>query len=189
MSSYVFVIDTDEYSGNFERELGAFCTGILGESGVGEENAVLFHRDCPHMVELMERLITADYDPEDDNALPYRIWPTPGFWNDGMGSEWPDSAWGSPEAIEQYRKSIRDYQERPGGLLEINAETVLPGRHPSYQSVAIFFSTRPTDDVLQFLVARARAYKPLSKFDSEFKILGFRLLETVTESREVWRAD
>jgi hypothetical protein len=34
---YAFVIDTNEYAGNFEREITAYCTGIIGECEVGEE--------------------------------------------------------------------------------------------------------------------------------------------------------
>jgi hypothetical protein len=34
---YAFIIDTNEYAGNFERELTAYCTGIIGECEVGEE--------------------------------------------------------------------------------------------------------------------------------------------------------
>lgn len=28
---YAFVIDTEQYAGNFEREIGAYCTGTIGE--------------------------------------------------------------------------------------------------------------------------------------------------------------
>jgi hypothetical protein len=34
---YAFIIDTNEYAGNFERELTAYCTGIIGDCGVGSE--------------------------------------------------------------------------------------------------------------------------------------------------------
>lgn len=34
---YALVIDTNEYAGNFERELTAFCTGIIGECEEGKE--------------------------------------------------------------------------------------------------------------------------------------------------------
>lgn len=34
---YGFVVDTSEYSGNFERELTAYMTGITGECEVGEK--------------------------------------------------------------------------------------------------------------------------------------------------------
>lgn len=36
---FIFAIQTEEYSGNFERELCAYLTGDIGECGVGEEYA------------------------------------------------------------------------------------------------------------------------------------------------------
>ncbi len=33
----IIVIDTDQYAGNFEREMTAYVTGILGECGVGNK--------------------------------------------------------------------------------------------------------------------------------------------------------
>ncbi len=37
MTHYGFIINTDSYSGNFERELCAHLTGCIGECEVGEE--------------------------------------------------------------------------------------------------------------------------------------------------------
>jgi len=34
---YGFVIDTDTYAGNFEREMCAYMTGMIGDCGVGDE--------------------------------------------------------------------------------------------------------------------------------------------------------
>jgi len=34
---FAFVIDTDSYAGNFEREMTAYITGHIGECGVGDE--------------------------------------------------------------------------------------------------------------------------------------------------------
>lgn len=37
MVEYAIVLTTDSYAGNFERELCAHCTGIVGECEVGSE--------------------------------------------------------------------------------------------------------------------------------------------------------
>lgn len=37
MANYSIVIKTNQYAGNFERELCAHLTGIIGECGAGEE--------------------------------------------------------------------------------------------------------------------------------------------------------
>ena len=34
---WIFVIDTSQYAGNFERQMCAYCTGQIGECGVGDE--------------------------------------------------------------------------------------------------------------------------------------------------------
>lgn len=34
---WIFVIDTDQYAGNFERAMCAYCTGQIGECEVGSE--------------------------------------------------------------------------------------------------------------------------------------------------------
>jgi hypothetical protein len=35
-NGYAFVIDTDQYAGNFEREMTAYLTGRIGQCGVGD---------------------------------------------------------------------------------------------------------------------------------------------------------
>lgn len=51
-----FIVDTTDYSGNFERELCAFVTGrCTGE--IHEGIAQLFHRECPDVEEYVNDLI------------------------------------------------------------------------------------------------------------------------------------
>lgn len=42
---YYFIIDTDSYSGNFERQLCAYITGQVGECGVGQDIATFIARE------------------------------------------------------------------------------------------------------------------------------------------------
>jgi len=44
-SEFIFVIDTEDYAGNFERELCAYCTGCVGDCGVGEDSAKVFEEE------------------------------------------------------------------------------------------------------------------------------------------------
>lgn len=44
---YLFVVDTKDYAGNFEREMVAFMTGQVGECGVGEEAQAKFLETYP----------------------------------------------------------------------------------------------------------------------------------------------
>ena len=41
----IFVIDTNQYAGNFEREMCAYMTGIIGDCEVGREYADMFNKD------------------------------------------------------------------------------------------------------------------------------------------------
>lgn len=36
-TGFAFIVDTDSYAGNFEREMTAHITGVIGECEVGEE--------------------------------------------------------------------------------------------------------------------------------------------------------
>lgn len=44
-SKYIFLIDTDEYAGNFERDLCAYMTGMIGECGVGDDCQKIYAED------------------------------------------------------------------------------------------------------------------------------------------------
>lgn len=46
-NNFIFVIDTDQYAGNFEREICAFCTGRYGECEVGKKIADEFRSMFP----------------------------------------------------------------------------------------------------------------------------------------------
>ena len=41
-SCWIAVITTNKYAGNFEREICAYCTGVIGDCGVGEKIAEAF---------------------------------------------------------------------------------------------------------------------------------------------------
>jgi hypothetical protein len=44
-SPYFVVIDTNEYTGSFEREMTAFCTGMTGECGKGARQAAEYREE------------------------------------------------------------------------------------------------------------------------------------------------
>lgn len=45
----LIVVDTDSYTGNFERELCAYVTGQYGECEVGKNYAEIFSKDIEHI--------------------------------------------------------------------------------------------------------------------------------------------
>lgn len=171
--TFVFVIDTDTYAGNFERELTAHCTGCFGDCGVGANKAQLLLEQHPEMGERFYGIVRQVAD-EFNCLRPTSIWPTPGFWNDGQGNQWPDSEWGSQKTINAYLKEAKKYK----------LEQKAPGRHPAYQSVAIFFRERPSEDMLNFIIQRIPSFKQGQPWSEPFRVLGYRLVRlnvTVTE--------
>jgi len=42
---FIFIIDTNKYAGNFERQLVAFCTSRTGVCGVGKKESERFFSD------------------------------------------------------------------------------------------------------------------------------------------------
>lgn len=45
--------------------------------------------------------------PDDHGCRrPASIYPTPGYWNDGLGNEWPDVDWGSQKVSKGRRRAL-----------------------------------------------------------------------------------
>lgn len=157
-SSWIFVVDTNRYSGNFEREMCAYMTGQVGECGVGEEAAEKFREDMGGLPPDDETYAWLEQRADDHGTLrPASIWTTPGW-----------------------------YGSRDGTYAE--GDPMLEGRHPAYLSVAIFMSRKPTDEEITFLKDRAQKFvaEDHSRFGlkEEMAISGFRLIEEVTTQKE-----
>lgn len=158
------VIDTDSYSGNFEREMFMFIMG-RGDTRNGATNSNMEHyrklAEAGWFDEVLDDLLDARVnDPGDDGVhLAYvTITPTPGFFNDGKGVHFPDS-----------EKTKHKHKDKV--------------HHPAFQSVAIFLQRVPTSDELAHIKKRAHLFADLPKknaWDSRPKILGFRLLRAKT---------
>ena len=179
---YAFVVDTNEYAGNFERELTAYCTGRIGECSVGDEMAKVFLQDTGLSSEHFDTII--DVPDEHGHFRPTSIYPTPGYFNPGMGGEFLDGQ--EDAALAHYRKKVLEYRRQyPGSLLEVD-ENVLK-KHPAYLSVAIYFGAKPSSEHVALIKERAvlffsrlesgelksRSWKP----KAGSKILGYRLVE------------
>lgn len=112
---FVFVIDTDSYSGNFEREMCAYITGQIGECEVGKEQA-----------QVSKKELLKDHH------------------------QW----------FESYVAQVSDNGcYRPCDVWDT-------------QGVAIFFSEKPTAEIIELMKTRARSYKW-----GPMKVRGFRLIE------------
>ena len=78
--NYEFVIDTDEYAGNFEREMCAYVTGRVGDCQVGEDIAEKV-RDEIEQSDFFDEIDRVVVTLPDDHGChrPVSIGPTPGY--------------------------------------------------------------------------------------------------------------
>lgn len=90
-SCYLVVVDTDQYAGNFEREMGAYLTGRIGDSDTGSLQARIARKEWKELQALEDRKgpffglpTPIVVDDSEDGGL-FKIWPTEGWVNDGMG--------------------------------------------------------------------------------------------------------
>lgn len=159
----IFVIHTDAYSGNFERELCAYITGQIGECGVGEDLASDFLDEVGDEAADLFSDIVMQVNDDRGCARPCAIYATPGRLNDGYGN-------------------MRDGKEGETG-------------YPAYESVAIYFSERPSDEQIELMKSRARDYaeqeynrKSYNRDRDPLTIKGFELITEITEKKEVREA-
>lgn len=162
MTRFLFVIDTDSYSGNFNREMCAYLTSQWDQATHGGKQAAIAEKEIPkdvlayfneHMIECHEAVDDGHSD------VCQIIYPTPGYWSTGHGRE----AKGKPP------KGVRAY--------------------PAYQSVAIFFDEEPPKNITNFMIKRAQKYcaERLNIIDEPepIEFLGVRILKESTETKIV----
>lgn len=85
------IVDTENYAGNFERQMCAFVTGQVGDCGVGESLAKEEIRQGEIVyLEWWEKHIVLRDDPRFNETVirrPVAIAATPGWFNSGLGHE------------------------------------------------------------------------------------------------------
>ena len=190
--TYIFVIDTEQYAGNFERPMCAYITGRTGDCGVGDEEAEVFNKE----MNVDEYALDNEIHPfqfvigradEHGCSRPVTIYPTPTWFNNGLGGEFRDGQ--ESEALIHYREQCLKESERlyvgDKAAWEQKAKNAKLQKHPSYQSVAIFMERQPTVDEWRILEERAGKFpaywlatKPSYSSEEErlITITGFRLI-------------
>ncbi len=180
MDNYLVIIDTEQYAGNFERELCAYCTGHVGECEVGDDEADIFEKEEPGC-KLFQN-VTLEPD-ENGCHRPVKLYVTPGWWNDGLGSEYPDSEWGKAHTKEKYKKSARESKLKKTSI----------GHFPAYLSIAILFSDRPSQEEIDMIVKRAlkfgKYWKTKKTWGTDVTITGLRVLREHTVVDEIQRIE
>lgn len=165
-SSFTFIIDTENYAGNFERKMCAFCTGQIGECEVGENEADRFNEEVEG-----NPFEDKVYSRPDDNGCrrPVAILETPGWFNNGFGGRFK-------EGQEEESLIHRNEEYKKNGKHEM-CDTLLQ-KYPAHLSVGIFFNEQPTEEELNLMMERAKVFAIV--------ITGFRLLQEITSVEEIW---
>lgn len=160
MALYTIAIDTNEYSGNFERAMCAYITGQVGHCGVGKKEALQAEHDLsPETLEWFEEHIDQRID-KNANFPCYRpcaIAATPGRVNDGMGKHY-------------------------------DAEKYPQFKFRAYESVAIFFNKKPTACVFNLVRQRAEAFAKKyaqNTQNGKLEILNVRLTQGVYKTTAI----
>jgi hypothetical protein len=198
---YMVLIDTDKYAGNFERDMCAFITGVIGECGVGDEAQVIALKELdPETKEWFKDNVALIAD-EHGCARPATIGRTPGWFNDGHGTNWKDGA--DPEEIKAVRlASVLDYYTP---LVENAEKRIAEGetqwgaslygykqsikeakigeftKYPAACSVGIYFETLPPVNIVAIIKSRAEKFTETK----DITIDGFRL-KRFTSEEEPW---
>lgn len=71
-SCFIFVVKTDNYAGNYEREMCAFLTGVMGDCEVGDVSAGLYALKYPGDNPWQEKLLQVS--DEHGCHRPVSIW-------------------------------------------------------------------------------------------------------------------
>jgi hypothetical protein len=108
MDRWIFIIDTDQYAGNFEREMCAYITGHIGECGVGEELAGCLKKETGLNPDTFFSNILQVAD-EHGCHRPVETQPNPNWFNDGHGNEWRVTDDDVEKQLKKYVKSVADY--------------------------------------------------------------------------------
>ena len=196
-----FVIDTNEYSGNFERELCAYITGHVGECEVGEEYADMY------LSEFGTALVGVQYKSDEYNCLrPVEIYPTPNKWNNGVGEHFENGQEG--EALKHYKKyykrdklnsilhyekikdkasifmTIEEIDKEINKLKESirkleNLTTTDVKKYPAYESVVIYFDEPLEEFTINQLKERTKDFFNIynKQWEKDVRVLGFRIIE------------
>jgi len=168
--TFTFVVDTENYAGNFIREMCALIVGARHEfyhdwsKKVAEETRKVYSQPYSSInssipFEFIEEHLLCEADPvsASTNRVPCYLISTTGWWNGGYG--------------------------------KIQRGKPPKGTFPAYQSVGFKFDARPPEYLLVCFKKRARcfnaAYRGFNPSHEDIEITGFRLLEETTTTKVV----
>lgn len=173
--SLMLVFDTTEYSGNFECELCAYVTSIIGDCGVGKKQAQDCIEDSPIFYQDWWNdhiLYEADEHGCERQCSTYE---TPGIFNNGWGFYFIDGQ--EKLALQKLKESAIEYCQRQITQAENNSNwnqeskelsikhnkeeiekystLTVVSKYPVAQSIAIFIDEKLPKEILELAQQKA----------------------------------
>ena len=187
MNKWIFVIDTDSYAGNFERDMCAYITGVLGDCEVGDEFAKIYLKETGEEESQFTEILEQRPD-EHGCCRPCSCWETKGWLWDGGDGAVREEDWDQAKSDEKHRKSSakiyqgyydmyakydpKDPSVIRAGWTEKSLKSQLKRSQKEIDkcdklichkvspnnSVAIFFEEKPTEKMISIMKFRAAKF-------------------------------
>lgn len=202
----LFIVDTEQPASLFAENMCAFLTGRVGDTGIGEDYAVLYSEQTER--EPLEDV--RDIQTTRGFHTPCSPWETPGWFNNGMGGYYRENQGQERQAVAHFRDSVcRQHEslslQKQSLLAELqrgkkigdwtvsaaereikrHTQQIIEAREtrririfPAYLSVAIFLSSL-RDSVADFMKLRALSFVELQQLIPDcgiIKVTGFRII-------------
>ena len=159
-----FIVDTEEYAGNFEVEMGAYMTGQTSEYSLrGVKEAKQFQASA-----LGDPFRNRMEEAEEGTGFT-EAYPTPGWFNNGFGAIFRDGQ-------EEEAKAV--FEKQKGSV----THEAIFSKQPAFLSVAITFKSLPSDIEIELLKQRASQFAEAPALDlsgnprKPITITGFRII-------------
>ena len=165
--SWRFVIDTEDYAGNFERELCAYCTGQIGDCEAGDEEAEIFRNEEGKSIQKFADIIEQVPD-EHGCARPCEIFPTPGWFNGGMGGHFKEET-SEKVAKEHFLKETIAYYEPHIKRTQMYKDTILKGGKAAEDLIKCKWTVEGCDKEIEEFkkeIEEARKKKDCNKYEA-----------------------
>lgn len=181
---WIFIIDTDSYAGNFERDMCAYVTGIIGDCEVGSEFAEMYNKEVN--TDGLESVFTDYLERRADDhgcCRPTSLWPTKGWLSVGHDKAVRKEDWNQAEADKAYQNEMaeiyrgylkqteravvgqngwtQEAKDREIANRKKEIERTLKEKSPKWEpnnSVAIFFEKKPTEKMVALMKERAAKF-------------------------------
>jgi hypothetical protein len=186
---YLLIIDTEEYAGNFERQLCGYVTGQADYDTQGKEEADIFLNEVDaDIANWFEENIVSITDVNGNDQF-VKLSPTPGWFNDGVGNHYKNGC--DPLlVVKKYNKIQKKYKEKYPNSSSCELVTSIDEivKYPAYMSIEIMFYKKPSNIIIDLVAERARKFCEDSRFDFRpEKITAIRLVKRIIKDEEVRR--